>query len=186
MNAFRAGYVFDLDGTILDTMPVHYNAWKLTGVEYGFTLDECEFYSLAGKPTRLILENICERHEIKNIDFEAALFRKQQIYCSLLSSLQPIEVILKIAREAKECGYPIAIATGTTAKQAYAALQSTGLQDFFNIIITSDVSEFRQIPSKRTIKNNISDFCRTLHTTNLTLKLSFERLKALGYILLIV
>ena len=49
-GTFRA-YLFDCDGTIADSMPLHYIAWKKALGEWGCTFDEELFYSWGGKPT---------------------------------------------------------------------------------------------------------------------------------------
>ena len=48
-----AGYIFDLDGTLMDTMPLHYRAWDQAMQQAGLPhqLDEDLFYSLGGVPT---------------------------------------------------------------------------------------------------------------------------------------
>jgi beta-phosphoglucomutase-like phosphatase (HAD superfamily) len=55
-----AGYIFDLDGTLVDTMPLHYRAWDQAMREAGLPhrLDEDLFYSLGGVPTRKVAELI--------------------------------------------------------------------------------------------------------------------------------
>ena len=45
------GLIFDCDGTLADTMPLHFVAWQATLSRYNVPLDEDRFYSLAGQPT---------------------------------------------------------------------------------------------------------------------------------------
>lgn len=45
------GLIFDMDGTLLDTMPAHLAAWKMTADEFGFEFDEAWFHSLGGMPS---------------------------------------------------------------------------------------------------------------------------------------
>ena len=56
----RAGLVFDLDGTVLDTMADHWQAWQQLSHEYGFKITVDQLLSLAGKPTKAILELLCQ------------------------------------------------------------------------------------------------------------------------------
>ena len=44
-------FIFDLDGTLADTMPAHYKACQIVGEKYGFVFPEAFFYECAGMPT---------------------------------------------------------------------------------------------------------------------------------------
>ena len=50
----QKGFIFDLDGTLADTMPWHYRAWITIAERYGLTFPEDRFYSLGGVPTAKI------------------------------------------------------------------------------------------------------------------------------------
>jgi beta-phosphoglucomutase-like phosphatase (HAD superfamily) len=54
--------IFDLDGTLVDSMPLHYEAWKEVCAAGGLDFQEEEFYGLAGVPSDRIFEIINERH----------------------------------------------------------------------------------------------------------------------------
>ena len=62
-----AGYIFDCDGTLIDSMPVHYRAWDEAMRRNGMpgTLDESLFYSLGGVPTRRVAQLIAEHYGLK-------------------------------------------------------------------------------------------------------------------------
>ncbi len=48
------GYIFDCDGTLAHSMPIHYLAWKKAVGEAGGQIPEDLFYSLGGVPSRQI------------------------------------------------------------------------------------------------------------------------------------
>jgi beta-phosphoglucomutase-like phosphatase (HAD superfamily) len=48
-------YIFDCDGTLADTMPLHYRAWTRIVEELGGTFPKELFYQWGGKPTAQIL-----------------------------------------------------------------------------------------------------------------------------------
>ena len=64
-----AGYIFDLDGTLVDTMPLHFRAWEAAMRVAGLTcpLDEDLFYSLGGVPTRRVAELIAAHYGLRSI-----------------------------------------------------------------------------------------------------------------------
>jgi beta-phosphoglucomutase-like phosphatase (HAD superfamily) len=61
-----AGYLFDLDGTLVDTMPLHYAAWREALRRGGLErdLEEDYFYSLGGVPTLLVAKRIGEHYGV--------------------------------------------------------------------------------------------------------------------------
>ena len=46
------GIIFDCDGTLADTMPVHFSAWAAMLTPHGIEFPELQFYALAGMPSR--------------------------------------------------------------------------------------------------------------------------------------
>lgn len=142
------GYIFDLDGTLIDSMPVHYLAWDRAMREAGGPgrLDEDLFYSLGGVPTRRVAELMGEHYGLA-VDPEAVYHRKEQYYLELLPAVKLVEPVVAIAR--RMAGkFPIAIATGGTPDVALPSLEATGLTGLFEIIITPhDVGPGRGKPA---------------------------------------
>jgi len=136
---FNAGLVFDLDGTVLDTMKHHWAAWDQTAKEHGINLSCEELLSLAGKPSSAIMQLLCEQQGLSNVDIPAAVRRKQELYVALAHETEPIHFVLDIANAAKSNGIPIAIATGGSKVQVTKAMQAAGLADFFDAVVTCDV-----------------------------------------------
>jgi beta-phosphoglucomutase-like phosphatase (HAD superfamily) len=52
------GLIFDCDGTLADTMPLHWQAWQRIQARHGFVFSEAQFYALAGIPSRDILREL--------------------------------------------------------------------------------------------------------------------------------
>lgn len=130
-----------MDGTVLDTMKHHWAAWKQTTEEFGLKLTCEEMLGLAGKPSRAIMELLCNQQNAQHIDIAEAVRRKQDLYCELAHETQPIPMIMDIAKAAKARGLPIAIATGGSKRQVTKAMAAAGISDFFDAVVTCDVSE---------------------------------------------
>src|SRR5947209_19490901 len=77
------GLVFDCDGTIADTMPLHYEAWVAALGEHGVEFPEALFYELAGVPTPRIIEILNERHGHQMPVDETSLY-KDRLYEQLI------------------------------------------------------------------------------------------------------
>ena len=131
-----AGYIFDLDGTLIDSMPLHYTAWDAALRTFGLgePLDEDMFYGLGGVPTRQVAE-IFGGHYGLTLDPDAVMTAKEQIYLDRLDTVKTIEPVVAVARRVAAL-YPVAIVTGGTPEIAGPALTATGLGKLFQIVIT--------------------------------------------------
>ena len=96
-----AGYIFDLDGTLVDTMPLHFRAWEVAMREAGlaYPLDEDLFYSLGGVPTRRVAELIAAHYGLQ-IDPEAVFHHKEALFRELQGDARLIGPVVDFARDA--------------------------------------------------------------------------------------
>jgi len=84
-----AAYLFDCDGTIADSMPLHYVAWKKALSEWNCEFDEEIFYAWGGMPVAEIISTLNEKHGL-NMPVEAVSRRKEGFYFELLPQLKPV------------------------------------------------------------------------------------------------
>ena len=105
-----AGYIFDLDGTLIDTMPLHYRAWDAAMRSAGLqvTLDEDLFYSLGGVPTVRVAELIGQHYGIA-VDTERVFQEKEALFHELQADAILIKPVAEFARQAAAT-HPLAIA----------------------------------------------------------------------------
>ena len=132
------GLVFDCDGTIADTMPLHYESWLKALGEYGVEFPEALFYEMAGIPTARIVEILNERHGHRMRVQETADY-KEELYVKLIDRVRPIEpVVAVIERYAGRM--PMAVATGGTRAICTKTLAALDLLRHFdaNVIVTAD------------------------------------------------
>jgi len=132
-----AGYIFDLDGTLIDSMPLHYRAWDTALHRFGLDvpLDEDMFYGLGGVPTRQVAEILGAHYGLK-LDPDRVMTVKEDMYLKDMEAVKIIEPVADIARRASREGYPVAIVTGGTPDVALPALAAAGLKALFPIVIT--------------------------------------------------
>jgi HAD superfamily hydrolase (TIGR01509 family) len=143
-----AGYLFDLDGTLIDTMPLHYAAWRdaLRRCGLGRDLDEDYFYSLGGVPTLLVAQRIGEHYGVK-LDAARVEHVKEEIYLERLREAKLIKPVVAFARRMARM-HPVAVVTGGMPHVAQAALKLTGLDSLFSIVVTpADVPPGRGKPA---------------------------------------
>lgn len=133
-----AGYIFDLDGTLVDTMPLHYRAWDAAMRSAGLTcaLDEDLFYSLGGVPTRRVAELIADHYRLK-VDPTAVFHHKEALFGELQADAKLIEPVANFARKVART-HPVAIASGGPREVVTRSLELAGLTPMFKVVVTAD------------------------------------------------
>lgn len=143
-----AGYIFDLDGTLIHSMPLHYVAWNAAMREAGLAEPLCEdlFYGLGGVPTVGVAARMGEHYGIA-LDPVAVSERKELLFLEIMSGVEVIEPVVAFARRVAAIR-PVSIATGGTPDVALPALRHAGLADLFDIVVTPhDVAAGRGKPA---------------------------------------
>jgi beta-phosphoglucomutase family hydrolase len=129
---FRA-YLFDCDGTIADSMPLHYEAWTAALGEWGCVFGEELFYAWGGKPAAEIIADLNEQQGL-SMPVEAVAKRKEKLYYELLPQLKAVpEVVEHIENE--EGKIPFAVVSGSRRDSVTASLRTLGLLDKFETIV---------------------------------------------------
>ncbi len=143
-----AGYIFDCDGTLVDSMPLHYRAWTASLERHRAPWDwsEDDFYASAGIPDREIVGRLNERFR-SNLCPDSVHAYKLEWYRERLHELKPVEAIAEQVRNCLAAEKPIAIGTGSDISLVEPSLRHTGLWDYFDIIITpADVARGKPAP----------------------------------------
>lgn len=133
-----AGYIFDLDGTLIDSMPVHYLSWDEAMRRAGMkgTLSEELFYSLGGVPTRRVAELFAAHYGL-TVDTEKVFHEKEALFVEKLASVRVIEPVVAVARRVA-LTHPVAIASGGPRDVVGQSLSFSGLASLFSIVVTAD------------------------------------------------
>jgi HAD superfamily hydrolase (TIGR01509 family) len=133
-----SGYIFDCDGTLVDTMPLHYRAWNLALQRAGLRgdLDEDHFYSLGGVPTRRVAELLGARHGIA-VDADRMFVEKEEIFLELQGELRVIPAVVEFARRVARVA-PVSVASGGPKPIVRQTLERTGLAELFPIVVTPE------------------------------------------------
>jgi len=129
-------YIFDCDGTLADTMGLHYDAWKMALEPHGADLPEELYYTWGGRPTREIVEALNEMQGLF-MDPDAMVHHKEGLYHALLPEVTAIEPVVAFARS-MHGKKPLAVASGGGRKAVTATLESLGLIPLFDAVVTSE------------------------------------------------
>jgi beta-phosphoglucomutase family hydrolase len=132
------GLVFDCDGTIADTMPLHYEAWLEALGEHGVEFPEALFYEFAGIPTARIIEILNDRHG-HSMPVQRTADYKEELYVKLIDRVRPIEPVVRLI-ERYAGKLPMAVATGGQRAICTKTLGSLDLLRYFDpaAIVTAD------------------------------------------------
>lgn len=128
--------IFDMDGTLADSMPVHYRAWKITAAENGFKYTEELFYGLAGMPTVKIVPIVNQKFNLK-LDPETFSERKEEVFLGLLNEIKPIEPVAEIVYK-YHGKIPMSVGTGGKRDIAKLTLELMGFDKYFDIVVSAD------------------------------------------------
>ena len=129
---FKA-YLFDCDGTVADSMPLHYLAWSQALGEWGCEFSEERFYDLGGVPIIEIIERLGREQNIEMPVAQVAR-RKEELYFELLPKLQAVpEVVEHI--ELQHGRIPFAVVSGSTRESVEASLRTIGLLEKFDVLV---------------------------------------------------
>lgn len=140
------GIVFDLDGTLADTEPLHIDTWLVVLNELGLKMDESWMHQWIGLSDRLVSEHVCT-HYLKSQSIENLQHIKQQSYRKRATSEvklfdQVEDYLLELSQLV-----PIALATNSSKEDVSAVFQATNLQRFLKVIVTAnDVSFLKPNP----------------------------------------
>jgi HAD superfamily hydrolase (TIGR01509 family) len=126
-------YLFDCDGTIVDSMPLHYIAWKKALAEWNCEFDEKLFYAWGGMPIVEIVSTLNKMHSL-SMPVEIVARRKESLYYDLLPQLKPVPEVLEHI-EAQHGHIPFAVVSGSSKESVTESLRSLGLLDRFDTMV---------------------------------------------------
>jgi len=134
-GTFRA-YLFDCDGTVVDSMPLHYIAWTKALTEWNCPFDEQLFYKWGGMPPVEIAASL-NRMQGLQMPVEAVAERKEHLYYELLPQLMPVPEVLEHIN-AKYGHIPFAVVSGSSRESIMRSLTAVHLLDSFPVLVGSE------------------------------------------------
>jgi HAD superfamily hydrolase (TIGR01509 family) len=141
MTAPKRGFIFDLDGTLVDTMPSHFVAWTEVARRHGFQFPEERFYALGGVPTQKIAAMLVAETGLTVDPVALALEKEQSYYDSLAASggIRPIATVIEIARRHRQSKEgPLAVASGSLRRLITRTLEALGITDWFAAVVAAE------------------------------------------------
>ena len=128
-----SAYLFDCDGTIVDSMPLHLTAWRQALSHWSCPFDEELFYEWGGMPVNEIIAALNQMHELK-MPVEEVSRRKESLYYGAMEQLQAVPEVMEHI-EASHGSIPFAVVSGSTRESVTASLGKLGLLDRFDTLV---------------------------------------------------
>lgn len=133
------GIVFDMDGTLIDSMGAHTRAWKDTCEKYGYPFDGDYLHNLGGVPTREIVKMLNEKHGL-NHDLDEVTETKRQAFLALDDKPAVIADTFAVMQRYKGI-LKMGVGTGSERSNAIRMLTESGLLERVETVVTaSDVT----------------------------------------------
>jgi HAD superfamily hydrolase (TIGR01509 family) len=136
-NGFDA-VIFDCDGTLVDSMPAHFEAWRHALALHGAggVFSEDVFYAMGGRPSCDIVGEINSEYDL-HLDPESVASAKRREFLKRLDTVTLIDEVADFARSQRG-RVPLVIATGSNRMTVEKTLQAVGVSDWFDEVVTSD------------------------------------------------
>ena len=128
--------IFDLDGTLSDSLPVHLATWNQLGEKYGFEFDPKILYEMTGRPTIEFAQRVVEQYKL-SVDPADIVRQKQTSFWDLAHLLKPVEEVISIVKNYYR-KLPMAVGTGASRKSAEVQLKALQLTEYFDAIVSAD------------------------------------------------
>ncbi len=141
------GLIFDLDGTLADTMPYHFEGWKKASQKFGADIDNRFLRKHTGSPGWIIAEEIIRDCGLDgSVTIDQIMNEKFSEFFKLQHLIKPIEPVTDIVKK-YHGKLPMAVGTGGHREAVERTLEITGLRKYFDIIVTAnDVNSFKPHP----------------------------------------
>lgn len=134
-----SAFIFDCDGTLADSMPLHQRAWIHALQQYGAELDFSweRFMSRAGKTLELTVSELNAEFGL-NLDPALVAAAQRAQFDVLALGVQPIASVVEFARQQARAGKPLSVASGGDRVTVQRTLSTIGVRELFPVVVTAE------------------------------------------------
>jgi len=146
------GLIFDCDGTLINTMPIHYRAWVECLQTVGINFPEDQFLSLAGMASIPIIELLAREQGVSGVDAALLSKQKEKKYLDMLPQVREVSAVANIVRRERRRHEDVnnnnnneangrrklAVASGGVKRVVLQSLSAVGLDQYFDVVLGAD------------------------------------------------
>lgn len=141
------GIIFDLDGTLVDSMPLHFKAWKKAAGKFGARITTSFLQKHEGTASHEIAKELIKEYGLENlVQYEQLLSDKAFEFSKMQHLITPIKPVADLVRKYYQ-KLPMGLGTGGHRKAVEKTLEVAGLRKYFDVIVTADdIKNFKPDP----------------------------------------
>ncbi len=134
-----------MDGTLVNSTPVHYKAWLEAVKPFGVHFDYAFFITLTGRPVMELSKDLIQRYQL-DVEPGELVRVKEQLVEKNLNNVELVQPVYEVMKQYKG-ELPMAVGTGASRERAQFLLSTVGIIDEFDVIVTSDdVTQYKPHP----------------------------------------
>ena len=133
--------IFDMDGVIVDSEPLHMKAERMTLAPYGIKLDEKELQKYMGRTPRVLLEDVIEKYRLNTTIEEIYPAHKKNLLALYKNEVELIPGVLELITELDREGVALALASSSDRILILSVIEKFQLSDFFKVIVSGEEVE---------------------------------------------
>lgn len=128
--------LFDMDGVIVDSEPLHWEAEVKAFEAFGISVPEFEFHNFVGIPAAKNFRYVIDKYGVGNEDLAAMIAYKKQYFRNQRHTLQPIEGAIPFIQSAHQKGKKLGLVTSSEREYQQFVFDKFGISDLFEVFIT--------------------------------------------------
>jgi HAD superfamily hydrolase (TIGR01509 family) len=129
--------IFDCDGTLVDSEPLARTAWERAMAPYGYAVTDADAEACVGLPFPRVHAYFAERAALPDVDAMWTEF-SGELFTLIDSELVLFDDAVSAARELRERGVPVAVASSSPRERLQRTLGRAGLLDAFDVVVAGD------------------------------------------------
>lgn len=131
--------IFDNDGTLVDSMPAHYLAWKAALAEHALHFSAHQFYAMAGMTASKIIKTLADEQAKPSVSVDAVMQSRQTRLAQVLKSVSAVAPVVDLLNYAISKQLPVAVASGSERPDVLATLEAAGIDvSVFGAVVTCE------------------------------------------------
>ena len=133
--------IFDLDGTLVDSVKYHAEAWVKAFKEYGYDFSHETLSQQIGKGSEFIVGELLSSEEAEKLHSDIAQYRKQYYQDNLLEKVQPFPKVKELFQAIKADDIKIVLASSARKETIEHYKQLLGIEDLIEGATSTDEVE---------------------------------------------